>query len=222
MLIGWYELIKRFVFGDSESKALSLPTLLLTLLLFLVILTSSCVGVNPSTNRTPPIEPVNDAGQFFVRREATGYDKRGIASYKDTFIPLTVVGIWAKDNSEQSIPLKQSRGIVGYYWPVNVHISKAPWVINWSYQVRERSPLEPIDSTKPDVWVTTYRKADFDKYAENDPLGLMSKNLGEQRGVSKEGVASVVFQEAGDYVVVIRTTKPDDISNWLLKVGVSE
>ena len=166
--------------------------------------------------------------QYFVKKEVTGHKKVGKIGdiditepvYKDIYMKLETVGHWEKATSEDATPSFGLEGQpTGFYWLIGFNVSEAPWVVNWGYEARKFTALDPVGS-KATFEVSIFSKADFDRHFYKDRSWLMFCHVGEYRGVSDKGVHCAVVQKTGHYVIVLNTKDVKDIVRWWVKVGV--
>ena len=203
----------------------------LVLSLMMVIgLAIGCAVPSPTATprSTPVVEEIKEVDpyeQYFVEREITGYGKNYEPTYKYTYMRLRTGAQWEKGTSKEPIP---GFGMIGqqptgFYWLLGFRIQGAPWVVNWSYEPREFTALDPLGS-KAKFDVSIFSKTDFDKYfySSGDQFMLSFHLVGEYRGVSDKAVHSVVGQESGDYVIALWTENVEDIVDWWVKLGFDE
>lgn len=165
------------------------------------------------------VEGADKYEQYFVKREITGYRKVGKMGdvditepvYKDVYMNLKTIAHWQKSN------LGEETGYETGYWTVRFSGTQAPCVVNWGYEPREFTVLDPIGSKATFVF-KIFKEDAYDKDPEffKSFLGWFDGE-GEERGVSDKGVHCVVVHETGDYVIVLGVA---DVESWWVKVGV--
>lgn len=151
--------------------------------------------------------------QYFVKREVTGYKKVGKIGnvditepiYKDIYMELKTIMHWEKEDSEPKL--------------ITFHISQAPWVVNWGYQSRKLTALDPIGS-EATFDIAIYTKATYEKYLHGQTLGLIGLSTGEDRGISSSGIGCIIVQNAGDYVIRMSAENPNNLLYWWIKIGM--
>ena len=160
--------------------------------------------------------------RYFVDRKLIGYDSSYKPKYEDIYMDLTTVAYWEKGT--QGSPTIWTNPLSGFRhpdWLIEFETHQAPWVINWYYEPRASTPLDP-PGYKPALGLMVWDKATFDRYFRTEDRGLIELRLiaeADTRGPSNEGVHCIVVHQAGEYVIVVTPSAVEDIVDWWVTVG---